>query len=828
MHALLHDLRTATRSLARSPASTFLAVVCFALGIGATSTIFGVVDTLFLRPPAGVGHPDAVVRVYVIQPPGGSVSAREFGQPTTFSAVYAILRDNTRALRGLAAYGTLEDVSIGAGEQATGASAILVSGNYFTVLDVEPALGRFFLSGEDGGPGSPPAAVVSHTFWERRLGADASVIGRTLAINGHPFTVVGVAPPGFSGIDPGVTDVWIPGSQVAHVRRRFEALGAEPSAWEQMVGRLASGVSRDAAQQELSAILQHASESSLRGTEAPRVTVGSMFAARGPHPSRQAMLARWVALAALLVLTIACANVASLLLARAATRRTEIAARLSIGASPWRIVRLLLVESLLLAGLGAGAGIGLAVWGARLVPTIGLPPLDFFAHGRVLAFAAAVAVVCGVLFGMAPAVWATRAELAVVIKGAGEVYRGSRLRATLVVAQVALAAVLLIGAGLFVRSLRNLQAIEPGFDIAHLLRVSGDLLRAGYSDTALAAFYERATQRLRAVPGVEGAAVASLVPLSGSMEERVYRVPGQLDPGSGAGTGSAYSAFVGSDYFNTIGTPLIEGRDFSEADRSGSQPVAIVNEALARREWRRRSPLGSCIRLSADACFTIIGVVANAQYVRLGEDQRLALFVPFTQMALAFPANSRAPMVASEMAHLTLLVRAARDPATVIAAAREALQQLAPSLPYLRVEPLTDMLRLEIQPRRLGARMFSVFGGLALVLAVIGVYGVVSYTVQRRTREMGMRIALGAAPHQVLGLVVRQGAWLILCGLALGIAGGLAVGRLVAHLLFGVSTMDPITIGSACALLGGAGLVAAYVPARRAMRVDPVDALRVE
>jgi len=828
MDQLSHDLRAATRSLAKNPAFTFGAALCFALGIGATSTMFAVVDTLFLRPPPGVGHPHALVRLHVPEPPGGVVSVRALGQPGSFSAVYATLRDNTRTLRGLAAYGALEDVSIGAGAHATGASAILVSGNYFTVLDVRPALGRFFLPGEDAGPGSPPAVVVSHTFWERHLGGDASAIGSALDINGHPFTIVGVAPPGFSGTEPGVTDVWIPGSQVARVRLRFEVLGAEPAEWEQMVGRLAPGVSRDAAQQELSAILQHVSEAPSGVARTPRVVVSSVFAARGPHPSRQAVMARWLALASALVLAIACANVAGLLVARAATRRSEIAIRLSIGASRWRIARLLLIEALLLAGLGAGAGIGLAAWAGRLVPAIGLRPLDFFAQGRVLVFAATAAVVCGVLFGMAPALSATRAELATAAKGGGEAYPGSRLRAALVVAQVALATILLTGAGLFVHSLRNLQAIQPGFDVGRLLRVSGDLVGAGYRGTALTAFYEQAVRRLVSIPGVEDATVASLVPLSGSMEVRVYNIPGQLDPGSGRGTGSAYYAFVGSGYFATIGTPLIEGRDFSEADRSGSQPVAIVNEALARREWPHGSPIGACIRVTEAPCFTIIGVAANAQYVRLGEDQRLAFFIPISQMELAFPATSRARLVAGEMAHVALLVRTARDPATVMAAVRDALQQLASSLPYMRAESLTDMLHLEIQPRRLGAAMFTVFGGLALVLAVIGLYGVVSYTVQRRTREMGVRIALGAAPYQVLGLVVRQGAWLILCGLTLGIAGGLGTGYLLARLLYGVSTMDPVTMGSACALLGGAGLVASYVPARRAMRVDPAEVLKAE
>jgi putative ABC transport system permease protein len=823
---LLDELRHALRTLRKNPSFTAVAVLTLALGLGATSTMFGVVDTLFLRPPPGVGHPGNLVRLETTlrpgaQPPSGPIQIG--GYTTSFSRIYQTLRDNARALSGLAAYGALEDVSVGGGADAAPASALLVSGNYFLVLDVRPALGRFFLPAEDAGPGSPSAVVVSHAFWERHLHGDRSAVGKPLDINAHRFTVVGVAPAGFHGIDPGMTALWIPVSQQAHVRLHSEQLVEHPSPWEQMVGRLRPGASHDAAAQQLAAVLQGASP----GLAAFQVNLLPVLAARGPHASREALIARWLAVAAALVLAIACANVANLLLARAATRRGDIAVRLALGASRWRLARQVLTESLLLAALGAGAGLLLAIGGARVLPTMGLPTVGVFAQGRVFLFAALAATACGMLFGLAPALSSARAELAIAMKeGGGEAYPPSRLRALLVVAQVALATVLLSGAGLFVHSLRNLLETDPGFDVAHLLRVSGDLTSAGYNDTTIALFKARAVQRLRELPEVVDASLVSSVPLSGADAVGSYHVPRRAEEAAGRGT--AYFAFVGSGYFTTTGTPLVQGRDFTDGDNGASPLVAIVNQALAQREWPHGSPIGECIGPSARVCYTIVGVAADAQYVRVGESQRLGWFIPIDQVGPFFPERFRADIVAEASEHLTLLVRTARNPVAAIPAVRHALQQLAPSLPYMRVEPFLEVLAPELEPRRLGATMFSAFGGLALVLAAVGLYGLVAYTVQRRTREMGIRIALGAAPRHVLGLVAWQGALLMLTGLAIGVGGGLAMAHLVAHLLFGVSAMDPVTFAGACVLLCGAGLVAGYFPARQALRVDPVNALRAE
>lgn len=825
METLLRDVRFAVRAMRRSISFTGIAVLCLALGIGAVSTIFGIVDTLFFRPPAGVGDPGRIVQPYITRRTG---AIGQEAQNATSYPEYLDLRDHARSLSGLAAFRGGYVFSIGRGAAVERAEGMFVSQNYFPVLEVAPALGRFFVAEEDAGPGSPPAVVVSHAYWQSHFGGDPGVVGKTIVINGHPCPIVGVAPAGFHGIDPGAPDLWVPFSQ----KPRLTATDADfftnrISTGIQLAGRLAPGVTREQAQAELQALLVNVARSQPQLDPHPELVLGPVWSARGPSPSEQATIARWLALAAVLVLAIACANTANLLLARAAARRKEVAIRLSVGASRGRIVRQLLTESILLGLLGAAAGLLLALWGAGLVPTVGLPALDFFAQGRVLVFAMAAAVLCGLLFGLAPALATTRTELAAVMKEGTRagVDRRSRLRSTLTIAQVALAVVLLAGAGLFVHSLRNVRAIDAGFDVDHLLHASLDLESMGYGDSAMASFYDRALERLRAVPGVAGATLVQTLPLSGAWSMMSYRIPGH-DARTAGGADASGAALmsgespltysVGPHYFTTIGTPIRRGRDFTERDRAGSTQVAIINEAFAKREWPAANPIGQCIDVgppSRPDCYIVVGIVANAKYATLTEQARPAFFLPLAQQ----PGRYR-----------SLLIRTAGAPSAMLPSVRHALQALADDLPYANIRTMEDVLRPQLQPRRLGAAMFSVFGLVALALAAIGLYGVVAYAVQQRTHELGIRMALGARARHVSMLVLRQGAALTLVGLAIGVTGALAAARLVTHLLFGVHATDPVTFAGVCVLLGAVAALASWVPARRATRVDPMVALRSE
>jgi len=823
--SVARDVRVGVRALWRMPAFTAVAVLCLALGIGAVSTIFGIVDSLFFRPPPGVTGAARLVRPYIIRKTGMITGD---GSRTSYPE-YLDLRDNARSFSGVAAF-TMVSLSVGQGRDASSPDGMLVSRNYFSVLGVKPALGRFFVAEEDNGPGSPPAVVLSNAYWQQQFGGDRSAVGKTLIVSGRSFQIVGITPPGFRGIDASQPDLWVPFAQAAHVGYDESMLANRFSIWLQIVGRLAPGVTRDRAQADIKGVVWHVAESNPQLDPHPGVVLGPVFAARGPSPSMQATIARWLAIAALIVLAIACANTANLLLARAATRRREIAIRLSVGASRGRLVRQLVVESLLLSSAAAVLGMFIALWATDLVPVSGLPPLSFFAQGRVLAFTILVATLSGLLFGIVPALWATRADLATVMKeGVREgVDRRSKLRATLMIVQVALAVVLLTGAGLFVHSLRNIQDVNVGFDIQRLLHGSVDVSSLALPDSGAATFHDRALERLRAVPGVVDATLIQGIPLSGSMMSMGYSIPGQATPspdahaGSHAGTASTshpITWMVGSHFFSTTGIPIRAGRDFTDADRKGAMPVAIVDESFARREWPGGNALGKCIALGSrkqPQCYTVVGIAQNANLVSLETQRFPEYFLPLAQ----YPGPSTR--------YQAFLIRTTGSPSRLIGAIRNALDELEPNLPYVELRTMPEILRPVLQPRRLGASLFAVFGALALVLAGIGLYGVIAFAVAQRTHEMGIRLALGARPRDVVTLIVRQSAVLMLAGLVIGIAAALAAAKLVTGLLFGVTPVDPVTLAGVVVLLAAAATLASWLPARRATRVDPMVALRSE
>ncbi|HKJ92715.1 MAG TPA: ADOP family duplicated permease, partial [Longimicrobiales bacterium] len=810
----MRDVRYAVRSLRRTPGFTLTAVLCLGLGIGAISAVFGIVDALYFRPPAGVGDAGAIVRTYVTVKSSHIYmdASRAMSYP-----VYVEARDNARSLSGLALYGDVS-LSVGVGPDAREEDGLVVSGNYFSVLKVRPALGRFFTPDEDAGPGSPPVAVVSWSYWRGHLGGRPDAIGSRVTLDGHAYTIVGIAPQGFHGIDAGAPSFWLPMSNVSRLGYAKDVLQRRAAWWFSPVGRLAPGVTRAQAHAELAPIVVRALQQAWGNDIEPRVDLGPVHAARGPSPSNQAAIARWLALAAALLLAIACANTANLLLARAVTRRKELAVRLSLGAPRARVVRQLLTESAVLALAGTALGLLLARWGTAVVPAVGLPSLSFFAHGRVLVFAVAVAVACVLLFGLAPAIAATRADLATAVKeGVREgVDHRSRLRSGLLVAQVALAALLLVGAGLFVHSLRNVQSIRSGFDLDRILVGSVDLKVAGYDDSATTAFFDRAVERLRHLPGVHDATLANSTPLSGEWGISAYTVPdgtsgseSTLDLNATAQGTRAITVHVGPRYFATVGTPVLSGRDFTEQDDDGP-PTVIVNRAFAEHEWPGQSAIGHCVDIGWQQnarCYRVVGVVANGKYSSLEEHDRMAFFTPIGR----HPGERR-----------MLLIRGGGDPAALIGSVRRALADVDPALPYVDLKTLPQILRPELQPRRLGASMFGAFGLLALLLAAVGLYGVVSYSVAQRTHELGVRMALGAGRGKVLRMVVRQGARLAAVGLVLGAAAALVVTRFVTHMLYGVSATDPLTFAGVVLLLGATAALASLIPAHRATRVDPL------
>ena len=824
----MFDLTFALRSLRRTPGFTAAAILCLALGIGATSTVFGIVDALFFRPPPGVGEPGGIVRPYIDE---RSKYAMLSNTPSVSYLTYQAWRDGAKSLSAVAAFSSL-GLSAGLGSAARHVDGYLVSGNYFAVLRAQPVLGRLFTAEDDAGPGSPPTAVISHAYWQRMYGGDRAVLGKPIVLDGHEYSIIGVAPTDFHGVDADNADVWITVSHASLVGYPAMYLTSNNAFWLQTVARVAPGVSHEVARAELESIFRHVAQTGGAQASPPsylHLSLGPILAARGPRTSDSARIARWLALAAALVLAIACANTANLLLARATVRRKEMAVRLSLGASRSRLTRQLLVESIVLALLGALAGLALAYWGSDLVPAVGLPPLSFFSQGRVLVFTSAAAVACGLVFGLAPAWAASRAELSGALKeGAREgVDHRSRLRTFLMIVQIALAVVLLTGAGMFVHSLRNTESVNLGMDAQHLLAVSVDLSVVGYKDSASARFDELARQRLDALPGVRSASLAGMVPITGGYMVNDFRVPDAATPSHSmsdaadlmsamTGPDAALSWNAGADYFGTIGTPMVAGRDFSAADVESNAHVVIVNQAFATRMWPGKAALGRCVDMQDEnskwVCYSVIGVAANAKYSNLVETQRQSFWTPITP----------------SMGSMNILVRTSGDAAAAVTSVRRALSSLAPGLPYIEVKPYTEVLRPQLQPRLLGASMFSVFGLLALVLAAIGLYGLMSYLVGQRTRELGLRMALGAQRRDVLAMVLRRALALTLGGLAIGLVGALASARLITHLLYQVSAVDPSSLVGVVVVLVATALVAAWLPAYRASRVDPMVALRSE
>ncbi len=822
MDSFLKDIRYSVRLLLRNPTFAIIATISLALGISANSAIFSVMDKLLVR-SLPVKAPEQIVLLSA-----ESVNPRFLNNVFSYPD-FVDYRDHNQVLSGLIAFTTAE-ARIGTAEETDRARVEIVSGNYFDVLGVPAAKGRTFLPEEDRTPGTHPVVVLSHGAWQRRFGSDPNIVGKLVVLNDASYTVVGVAPKGFTGMRVEFpSELWapammrsqlIPGA-VSILNRRF--------VWLKLAGRLKPNVSMEQAQASLDVLARQ-----LREAHTPPGDRNLSFyerrmllepGGRGISFLRTELnktLRLLMAVVGLLLL-IACANVATLLLARSTARRKEIAVRLALGASRGRLVRQLLTESLLLSVVGAGAGLLLVPWWNDLLlafqRNINLhqTSLGGSVDTRVLGFTIVVSVLCSAIFGLAPALQSSRPELVPALKDSDPLsgrHEGRwNLRNLLVVAQVALALLVLIGAGLFIKSLSNLFAIDPGFRTEKILLLPIELPRQRYSGGKANEFFRQLSERLKTLPGVEAVSTASITPLSGSVAKMSVIIEGyQAKPNENVGID--YNE-VGPGYHELMGIPIVQGRGFTERDKGGAPVVVVINEALARLYFPDQNPIGKRISSGpGNPWWQIIGVTRDFKTQRLTEVPVPHLDLP----ALQRPYGNFA----------RVLIRTTAEPAKLLPAAQQEVKAVDRSASIVRATTLSEELNNSIAPARMATTLTSLFGLMALLLASVGLYGVMVYSVTRRTREIGIRMALGAQRWEVLGLVLRDGIAIVALGVALGIVSAFAATRLIVSQLYGVSATDPLTFVAVSLLLTGVALLASYVPARRATRVDPMVALRYE
>ena len=813
MSTLIADLRYSVRSLLKNPGLTLAAVLSLGLGIGANTTIFTWVQAVLFRPIPIAADPGSI-RIAAMENREGQSRSWSYPNFTDF-------RDRLTLMEVVAQDD--QTFSIAVDQTAERAWGGLVSGNYFDVMGVTPSAGRFFTAQDDVTPGGHPVAVLSYGYWQRRFAGDPAVVGKQVTINNAPITIIGVAPEGFIGSFLGVASAaWVP---MAMQREMMggDRLTQRGNGWFQAIVRLRPGVSEQQAQAEATAIMSQLEQEYKNVNDGRRLRIVQTWEAPFGAATVLSPILAVLSVLVALVLVIACANVANLLLSKAVSRRREVAVRLSLGASRVRLIRQLLTESLLLALVAGLAGTAMAYWTMDLimafVPPVDMPiDLGLRMDATTLLFALGVSIATGVVFGLAPALQASGSQTINALKEEGRSGSGGRttgrLRSGLVVAQVAVCLVLLVGATLFLRSFIAAQSLSPGFDADRLVTASMDMFPSGYTGDRNRDFQRRAVEAVSALPGVQSAAFGSRLPLGfGGSSSTGIGVEGYV-PRENEEIVINYST-VGARYFETMGIPVRQGREFTGSDTPDSPRVVVINETMARRYWPQGNALGGQIRQGQNLV-EVIGVVADSKYSSINER-------PLPQLYF--------PMARSDASTLRMFVRSAGNPSPLVADVRSAIRALDPNLPVYDARTLNEHMQVAVFAQRMAANLLGAMGVLALLLAAIGLYGVMAYAVSQRTQEMGIRLALGASPSSLLSMIVGQGMKLTAVGLGIGLALALAafgsIGA-VRTLLPGISPLDPITFIAVPVLLGAIALLATWIPGRRAGKVDPLVALRYE
>jgi predicted permease len=813
MDGLRRDIRYGIQLLFRQPGTALVVATVLGLGIGINTTVFTVTNALLLRDPSGVREPDRLVRIHT-RASDGTHGVISYPQ-------YTYLQERARVFSELAAYSGGTVVMVRRAAAAEQAIAAFATGNFFSMLGVRPALGRWIHPADDR-EGMAPVAVLGHGFWQRVLGGDAAVVGSTVSIYGRPFTIVGVAPAEFRALafDDAPPDLWLPvWTRPAVLGRSREDLIRTPGHVHTFltgVGRLATGHTMESARAAVAAVGRQLAaefpneESGARLATVPHVSI---------DPDRRGAVVsmlRVLSGVAFIVLAIACANLANLMLVRAASRTREVSVRLSLGATRWHLVRQFLSETLVLSVAGGGVGLLFSSWFAvllaRRLPLAPsqAPELAAQSDLRVLGFAVAIVLLSAFGFGLAPAFHAARANVAGVLRSGTRVAPGgSRTRAALLVGQLALTLVLLIGATLLVRSVQQLRAVPLGYPTDHTLFANINLRPHGYDGRAATNFFTSLLERVRALPGVTSAALTDVSALSGGRSMGTIAIEGQPVPEAQAP--EVLQNRVSPDYFRTLGLSLRDGRDFSAADREGADRVVIVNEAFARRFWPNQSALGK--RIEDNGWWTVVGVVADARLYSVFEPAEPTMFQPLLQ---------------NPTVRIDLQVRTAGDPEALIPLIRRQIAALDANVNATAVQTLDFRYRLSLRRFTTNATLVGLLGLLALILAVVGLYATVSHSVAQRSHEIGVRVAVGARSSDVLHLVFRSSVAFTTIGVLLGSALAVVATRAIQHWLYGVTPLEPISYVTASAVLISAVALASWLPARRALRVDPLVALRQE
>jgi predicted permease len=852
---MLQDLRYAGRVILQGKAWSAMVVLSLALGIGANTALFSATNGLLLR-KLPVEEPDTLVRLRHVGRNRMANDVSEYGNitrppgienigSTVSNAVYQELRTANQTLTDLAAGAPLSSVNVVVNGNAEISTAYIASGNYHQLLGVRSILGRTMLPDDDR-PNAPPVATISSQFWTRRFGNDPAIVGKTVRANNTLVTIVGVLQRKFTGVQRVISeapDLTFPlaldpvlNPQAAGPPEAPPRLARPTHYWLQVIGRLKPGTTiqqvqgnlagtfEQAARQGMSTFLaalppaERESSQNRNRTDVSRLEVTS--AAQGVYDTDAATLRSVSIISAVvgLILLLVCANIANLLLSRAAARQKEIAVRLSIGATRLRLVRQLLTESILLAIAGGAFGVLVAYWGRQLLPTqVATAPLDW----RVLLFAMAVALTTGIVFGIAPALRVTSTSAGEALKDSSRSVIGSRtlLSKSLLVVQVAISLVLLIGAGLFLRTVDNLRRVDVGFnpDNLVLFRINPQL--NGYEPTRIEALYQQVTERLLGVPGVRSVTLSNPPMLTGSVNGTQFVVQGRTygpeyrDDPRLRSTISINRVRIAPNFFETMEIPIVRGRAFTERDNGPAPKVAIINEAAVRKFFPTEDALGQRFGNTPETSsqFEIVGVVKDIMYNTLREPPPATMYVPYVQ---------------SPVGAMAFIIRTAADPATMMGPVREAVRQADDNVPLTDMSTQTDQIERRFAQERLFAKAYALFGGLALLVASIGLFGLMSYNVTRRTTEIGIRMALGAERQNVLQMVMRESLILVAIGVAIGIAAALGSGRVVESLLFGLTPRDATTSAAAVAVMVGVSVLAGYLPARRASRLDPMAALR--